>query len=354
MALYEITDAGLRAHAVAQFAALGVYERADLQRLLRDLPEALGEDLLMVAEEFGNWEDSRRRIDLLALDPTGKLVVIELKRTDDGGHMELQALRYAAMVSSMSFDDVAAAFVSHRAKLPADNAGDPRAELERFLDPTGASDGEPAISTDVRIVLVAADFGREITTAVLWLNRFEGMDIRCVRLVPYQVDTKILLDIQQVIPLPAAADYQVRVRSKEAARERFARLDSRDFTRFHIVVDGVAGPAENKRNAVRNMVASLVENGVRLASIQALLPARAMRSLPGILHDPSAVAAALASDPTVDVRRWFTDYPMPDVDEAKTYVLWKMWGLDTEPTLRNLADAFPASNVTVQRAGPSA
>ncbi|MFN2611253.1 MAG: hypothetical protein ABR507_10355 [Actinomycetota bacterium] len=38
------------------------------------------------------------------------------------------------------------------------------------------------------------------------------MDIRCIRLVPYEIDGKILLDIQQVIPLPEAADYQVRVR----------------------------------------------------------------------------------------------------------------------------------------------
>jgi hypothetical protein len=45
------------------------------------------------AEEYGLFEDSRRRMDLLALDHTGTLVVIELKRTDDGGHMELQALR---------------------------------------------------------------------------------------------------------------------------------------------------------------------------------------------------------------------------------------------------------------------
>src|SRR3954471_22434504 len=113
MGLYEITDAGLRERDVAQFAALGLYERADLQRLLRDDISALDEDLLVIAEEFGNWEDARRRIDLLALDKAGRLVVIELKRTDDGGHMELQALRYAAMVSAMGFAEVAEAYTAH-------------------------------------------------------------------------------------------------------------------------------------------------------------------------------------------------------------------------------------------------
>jgi len=59
---------------------------------------------LVVSEEFGDWEDSRRRIDLLGIDKAANLVVIELKRTEDGGHMELQAIRYAAMVSKMTFD----------------------------------------------------------------------------------------------------------------------------------------------------------------------------------------------------------------------------------------------------------
>lgn len=40
-------------------------------------------------------------------------MVVELKRTDDGGHMELQAIRYAAMVSSMVFADVVAAYHAH-------------------------------------------------------------------------------------------------------------------------------------------------------------------------------------------------------------------------------------------------
>ena len=57
---------------------------------------------MVLAEEFGEWEASRRRIDLLVLDKDANLVVVELKRTDDGGHMELQALRYAAMVSIFS------------------------------------------------------------------------------------------------------------------------------------------------------------------------------------------------------------------------------------------------------------
>jgi RecB family endonuclease NucS len=55
----------------------------------------------VITEEFSEWEDSSRRIDLLCLDQKARLVAIEIKRTEDGGHMELQAIRYAAMVSSM-------------------------------------------------------------------------------------------------------------------------------------------------------------------------------------------------------------------------------------------------------------
>ena len=62
--------------------------------------------LMIISEEFSEWDERARRIDLLGLDRQGNLVVIELKRGEDGGHMELQALRYAAMVSSMDLDGV--------------------------------------------------------------------------------------------------------------------------------------------------------------------------------------------------------------------------------------------------------
>ena len=349
MGLFEITKSGLKEREVAQFAALGLYERADLQRFLRDKIEALGEDLLVIAEEFGEWEDARRRIDLLAVDKAGRLVVIELKRTDDGGHMELQALRYAAMVSSMQFDEVvAAAYAVICQSIVQAKRSTPVRELEDFLEDGDAD--EAAISSDVRIILVSADFGREITTAVLWLNRFDGMDIRCVRLVPYDLDGQVLLDIQQVLPLPEAADYQVKLRRKEVARER-AKTVGRDLSRFHIVVDGNELPAENKRNAMRLMIATLVGKGVPIAAIKAVLPPTRFRVLPGV-HGPGEPTRVALSDehPHVVADRFFCEDPFIDDEAQRTYVLTKMWGPKTEPLLQTLVQQFPEAKVGLKRA----
>jgi hypothetical protein len=352
MPLYEVTSRGLERRNSARFATLEMYERQDLQRLLREEISALGEDLLVIAEEFGNWQDARRRIDLLALDRDGQLVVIEIKRTDDGGHMELQAIRYAAMVSSMGFSEVLEAYTAYCAQHRPDEDLDPRAELETFLESAEGSE-EPVISSDVRIVLVSADFGREITTTVLWLNGFEGMDIRCVRLVPYEVEEKILLDIQQVIPLPEAADYQVRLRKKDAARER-ARRDGRDFTRYHIIVDGTELPEQNKRNAMRVMIDQLAKKGVPLEEIYSIVPKR-MRVLAGRRQTTEEVEEAMKeADSRIDLRRWYTDHPFVDVEAGKTYVLSKMWGRQTGPKLAELAAAFPDSKVTFREAEPDA
>ena len=104
MAIYKMVGDKEKLDEVAttSFGQEGVLERADLQRMLRDQPDVLEKGLRIIAEEFGDWEDSNRRIDLLGLDANGRLVVIELKRGDTGSHMDLQAIRYAAMVANMT------------------------------------------------------------------------------------------------------------------------------------------------------------------------------------------------------------------------------------------------------------
>ena len=81
MPLFEIRNDTLAALTATTFSKEGIKERQHLQRMLRDQIDVIGDGLLVIAEEFGNWEDSQRRIDLLAVDRQANLFVIELKRT---------------------------------------------------------------------------------------------------------------------------------------------------------------------------------------------------------------------------------------------------------------------------------
>lgn len=89
--IYRIDDKKIVPIERTTFSRQGLRERHDIQSLLKSRIEVLAPDPLIVAEEFWEWEDSRRRIDLLGIDRNANLVVIALKRAEDGGHMELQA-----------------------------------------------------------------------------------------------------------------------------------------------------------------------------------------------------------------------------------------------------------------------
>ncbi len=210
MAIYEVTADRVRKLTETTFQAAGIREREDLQRLLRGQIEIVSPDTLVIAEEFGEWEDARRRIDLLALDKDANIVVVELKRSEDGGHMELQAIRYAAMVSAMTFDKAVAVYADYLTRIG--GKADARSAMLDFLG--WDEPDEDAFAQDVRIVLASGDFSKELTTAVMWLNE-KGVDIRCVRIKPYGDNGRVLIDVQQVIPLPEAAEYQVQIREKE-------------------------------------------------------------------------------------------------------------------------------------------
>src|SRR5258707_160061 len=76
-----------------------------------------------------------------------------------------------------------------------------------------------------------------------------NIDIRCVRLKPYSLEGRLLVDVQQIIPLPDVEEYQVQVREK-AQKERQARTSGADFTRFDVQFDGEAHASMWKRNAI--------------------------------------------------------------------------------------------------------
>ncbi len=204
MAIYKMVGDkdGLEEVVSVSFGQAKVAEVADLQRMLRALPDVLEDGLLILAKEFSSWQDAKRRIDLLALDDTGRLVVIELKIGDTGAHMELQAIRYAAMVEVLTSADIIEAHQKYLNDLKAEGTAveeeDAAESIRRRLE---ANDLEEIHTGNPRIMLVSEGFSTELTTSVLWLNE-RGLDITCIQLQAYSNGTELLLEASQVIPIP--------------------------------------------------------------------------------------------------------------------------------------------------------
>ncbi len=239
MAIYEFKADKIEKIAETSFQNVGLRERPDLQRLLKKQIGVIAEDTLVIAEEFADWEEGKRRIDLVGLDKDANLIVIELKRDIDDGRMELQAIRYAAMISTMTFEKALEVYEVYLGKNGVEI--DAKESMLNFLE--WEEPDEDNFAQAVRVILVSNDFSRELTTSVMWLNE-QGLDIRCVRIKPYDDNGRVLVDVQQVIPLPEATDYIVGVREK-TGKERIDRADR--GSRLHLRYEFWAGLLERAK-----------------------------------------------------------------------------------------------------------
>ena len=311
MPLFTLKDKQIAAVSSTQFGAEGIQERTDLQAALRDNINVISPDTMVLSEEFSGWTEGARRIDLLGIDKQANLVVIELKRDETGTHMELQSLRYAAMVSTLTFKR---AIEIHQQYL--DKRGIEKDAEEEILGFLGWSDPqEEQFPTDVRIVLASANFSKELTTAVMWLNE-RDLDIRCVRLQPYKLGDELLLDIEQIIPLPEAEEYQVRIR-EQAEAQRAAARSSRDTTQYEFL-----GQVYNKRNLVLAVVTHYLQEHPQ-ASLAEL-----KQVFPDSLHRAFGVVAPKAKALEKGQKRYFlSESQVLQTGDGQTVAVCNQWGI---------------------------
>lgn len=207
------------------FSDVGFREREHLQEWLASMPDALceamseGEDgLLIIQKEFDGFDGTRERLDLLALDRNGQLVIIENKLDDSGRDVVWQALKYAAYCSSLKKAEIVGIFQLY---LDRQGGGDAAGLICEFLGEDTLDEVVLNDGTNQRIIFIAANFRREVTATVLWLREHQ-IDARCVKVVPYRFGEEIFVDLQQVIPTPEAADYMIRMAEKDS-EEKSAR-----------------------------------------------------------------------------------------------------------------------------------
>ncbi len=210
--IVEPTSKKLTGVTAVTFAKIGVKERADLEKWVLDNPQVLGEELLVITTEFDRFDKSARRLDVLALDKDGVLVVVELKLDLSRSYADQQAIRYAAFCSTMTMQDL----VQARADYFRTSEDEAATAVREFL----RRDDLPELGDRPRIILAAGSLDDvELTSTVLWLRNF-GVDITCVELTPYRLEhgDMLILVPRTIIPLPEARPYVVRVERKEARK----------------------------------------------------------------------------------------------------------------------------------------
>lgn len=191
------------------FSELNLTERYDLQEWIVGNPEILGETLLIIQKEFDGFPDTNERLDLLALDENGKLVVVENKLDDSGRDVVWQSLKYVSYCATLAkseIRDIYQKFLGTR--------GDASEKLAEFYDTDYESISLNPPGGDQRIILVAANFRKEVTSTVLWL-RDHNVDITCLKVTPYKHDDKLYLDVEQILPIQDIGDYQIRLTAKK-------------------------------------------------------------------------------------------------------------------------------------------
>ena len=215
---------------IKTFSELGFTERKHLQEWLAHQPDALGEELLIIQKEFDGFDDTRERLDLLALDKDGNLVIIENKLDDSGRDAVWQALKYASYCASLTkgqiveiYQQYLHRFFSHIS--PTIEAGEPLAQAGQpidaatriceFLDAPDLDEVKLNLGNSQRIMLVAANFRKEVTSTALWLLG-QGISIQCFKVTPYTLGEQLLINIDQIIPTPEAKELMIGINAKEA------------------------------------------------------------------------------------------------------------------------------------------
>ena len=189
-------------------------------------PSFLGEPLFIIGRQV-IIPDVKDRVDLLALDPQGNAVIVELKRGKLKAPVDMQALRYASYVSKWQFEDF-----ENQAKGYFPNGNNPdfnfNQAYQQFCSDAGI-DEAPDLNTDQRIILVGSEIRDKLGSVALWL-REHNIDIKVIEVEAYKEGETVLVEPHVIIPLPVSKFIQ----TGRAATGDLSRPWRIDGQRWHL------------------------------------------------------------------------------------------------------------------------
>lgn len=203
------------------FSELGFKEREHLQEWIAKDPACLGEQLLVIQKEFDGFQETRERLDLLAIDKQGNLVIIENKLDDSGRDVTWQVLKYASYCSSLSKEDIRNIFQKYLKESGSEEAAEDI--LAEFLEEEDYAEVQINQGSAQRIIMIAAKFRKEVTSTVIWLMNF-NIRMQCFKVTPFVFGEQLFLNFDQILPVKDAQEYSISMASK--AQEEIATQEN--------------------------------------------------------------------------------------------------------------------------------
>jgi hypothetical protein len=214
------------------------HREEDLESLLETNPDVILEEELMIIgrQIVTNLNTS---LDLLGLDRTGNVVVLELKRDKTPRDTIAQALEYASYIEQLNYNQLEEIYQKYT-----DSQGLSLSEQHRTF--FGLEDGETVnYNKEQHITVIGSDITREIKQQATYLNR-KGIPTTCVEFKYFETESgEILLSTD--IAITGETSSKIISSEKQTKTTYSTFIDSLD---------------ENSRAFFEELLDRLMENGL--------------------------------------------------------------------------------------------
>ena len=277
-------------------------------------PNVLGMDVLIIGRQVTTT--FAKRIDLLAIDGEGNLVIIELKRNMTARETVAQVLDYASWVNVLppeTINNIASAYLKK-----------PLADAFKQCFETAIPDD---INTSHRMVIVASKLDDSSERIVQYLSSVHKLDINVVFFTCFQHNGSELVGRSWLMD-----PVEVEARREETGK-------GRDFTKYDVTIKGITSERLTKRASIFAVVHFLCNSGVTPEKITSLVKRK------NIFRDTDG--------PSFDESRVFRNDEELIHSGGRTYAFTNQWGSDTIRAIDNLIEAFPEHHISCKPSSSS-
>ncbi|CEG87487.1 Methylated-DNA-(Protein)-cysteine S-methyltransferase DNA binding protein [Propionibacterium freudenreichii] len=270
MGLYAVNGSDATPMRATTLTEQNLLEPRHLEKWIVEHPDTLGDGVMVITNQFDKWataagEMAAERLDVLGLDTSGQLMVVELKRDGDK-RVHLQAITYAALVSTFTQEQLGQVHATHlrRNGEPDATDSDGLERLKQHVD----GDWDIDILKQPRIVLVAEKFPAQVLTSARWLTEVSGgaLTVECHQVQLYELPGHggLCADFRRIWPVADMADRFLLPRLDEVQETRAKMAERKRRSRTATVL------AEAKAIPVGAALEFLFEQGVNADEARAV------------------------------------------------------------------------------------